>query len=372
MLLWSRFNPIEKMLLIWKEHRAFALLLFVDCIAFLYMAARSGFAGLAFMIETHMNAVICAIVLSYTPASSCRKAVHIFIIVALMNAMLGTAESFWKFRLFDYDQGWYVLKETYFRASAFMGHPLDNAIFTSVALFIAIVAGYRKTITAFIVPILLLSLMAFGGRTALLFSLIGLIMLAASGLWQLGITKQMGMRHLLAFAALCLLTPLCIAGAAYLAMHNVIGERLAAHAFWDVSAGSRLLAFSVFHYMTEEEIIFGASPERVMDIIYRMNQVVPLNNIENPWIMMFMQLGLVMFPFWLFAMFAFLFRLMKDKPLALKFAVLAYIVIASASNSFGRKDANFAIMVSAVICSEKMTCSVKKNSQRTENYMLCE
>ncbi len=130
-LLWSRLNPIDKAFVIAKQHMAYASLLILYILLFIYMALRSGPAELAFIIDTHMTVPICAIVLCYTPLSYCRNAVYFFIAIALLNSAIGIAEAMGKFRIFTFDPGWGVLKEHYFRASALRGHPLNNTMFTA-------------------------------------------------------------------------------------------------------------------------------------------------------------------------------------------------------------------------------------------------
>jgi len=149
------------------------------------------------------------------------------------------------------------------------------------------------------------------------------------------------------------LIPVCLTGGLYALIHSSMGERILAHAQWDASAHSRALAFMVFDYTKADDIIFGMSTDRIMEIAYRMNLAVPLSDIENPWLLMFMYLGIIAFPFWLLATLAFIYKLMQGKSLALKLAVLAYFITASTSNSFGRKDSTYLIMVCAVICAAR-------------------
>jgi hypothetical protein len=223
-------------------------------------------------------------------------------------------------------------------------------MFTAIALFIVLAEGYGKITRIIILPILLVSLLAFGGRMAILFSLLGLFLLACAHLRKIFIQKRASLLEIGMIAVGSLAAPLCLAALGYFALQSGIGERIAEHAFWDKSAGSRWFSFFAFHYMSWEEIFFGVSPSRILDIAYRMNLMVPLTNIENPWIVMCMYLGVILFPFWLAATIAFVYRLVKAQPFALQLVVVAYFVIASTSNSFGHKDAGYAIMVSMVIC----------------------
>jgi hypothetical protein len=330
-------------------------LFLTDMLALAYMALRSGAAGLAFLIDTHISAVIGAIVLSHAPKPLCRKAVSLLVIAAFANGVAGIAEASGKFRIFTFDPDWPVLHEAYFRASAFIGHPLDNAIFTVVALFVLLVTDYPLILKALVAAILLAALAAFGGRAALACSVFGLLMLACASLWKIPVHQRITLPQLCMVAGAGLAMPLFMAAIAWLAVHGGMGERLAASATgWDGSADARRLALSAFDYMKPEEIWFGVPGSRIMDIVYRMNLKVPLAEIENPWILMCMSLGAIVFPFWLMATLAFIYRLMKKQPLALRFAVLSYFLIASTANSFGRKDANYLIMASAAICAGRM------------------
>lgn len=154
-------------------------------------------------------------------------------------------------------------------------------------------------------------------------------------------------------ASACILAPLCLGTLFYFLLHHGVGQHLKLLATWDASADSRRLAFRAFSFMHAREMVFGVPAQRIMDIVYRMNLMLGVDDIENPWVMMCMSLGIIMFSFWCLATIAFIYKLMENKPVALQLAVIAYFIIASTSNSFGRKDANYALMVSAVLSAAK-------------------
>lgn len=360
LLLVAGRNPFEKIITIARQCRAFFSLLFIYVIAFVYMSLRSGPAGLAFIIDSHMSAVICAIVLSYAPESACKKAAHVFVAAAVVNALIGTAEAAFNFRVFHFDETWSILYEESFRASAFLGHPLDNAIFTALGLFVMMAMRYAKFVKVLLSAILLLGLLAFGGRSALLFSVVGLCILVANDIRALYAGGKATLLQSFTISVFGLIAPLCFAALAYLAIKNGVGGRIAESFAWDISAQSRWLSLNVFHYMSSEEILFGASSARMVEIMYKMSTVMNLTNIENPWLMMFMHLGLIVFVFWFAATLAFIAALLKNKPLALQLAVLGYFAIASTANSFGHKDAGYALMVGAVVCTSRSVGGARK------------
>ena len=172
------------------------------------------------------------------------------------------------------------------------------------------------------------------------------------------------LQSILAVAAV-LIAPVCVFGGLYMAIHSGMGERLAASAQWDQSAHARELAPLVFQYMTDEELIFGVSNTRIVEITDRINQKYPLAIIENPWILMFMNLGGVFFVFWLAATLLFVRQLLKGRPLPHKLAVLGYFAIASTFNSFGTKDLMYPIMVSVTVCAARAVIPARR---RTAGY----
>ncbi len=352
-LLWDRGNPIRTLVQVVRQYPAFSVLLALYILIFIYLVLRSGPAGTAFIIDTHMTVPICALVLSYAPLSMCRKAVVFFVVIAVANSMIGLAEAIGKFRIFAYNPDWIILKEQYFRASALRGYPLNNAMFTSVALFIALAGRFSSLIKIFLVLVFMASLVAFGSRAALVFCVAGLAVLGIAKVREDLSISNLSMQRVFAMMAATILVPVCFAGFLMLLLDSSIGERLMAAAHWDESADSRLLALNVFHYMSGDEIMLGMSADRVANITDRMNAVVSLGGIENPWLLMLMYCGAVVFPFWLAATLAFMYRLMRNQPLVLQLAVLAYFLVASTSNSFGRKDSTYLIMVCAVICAAR-------------------
>ena len=352
-LLASRGSTIRQFCKIAVEQTIPTMLLVLTFLLIFYMVLRSGFS-VSFMIETHLTVPICAIVLSYTPISYCRRAMYGFLLLAVTNSAVGIAEAIGRFRIFTFDPNWVVMKEPFFRATAFLGHPLNNAMFTSVALFVALALRLPTPVKWLCTGLFLTSLVAFGGRIGLLYSVVGSLLYGFIAVLTLFRRGHLGIAQRLLLLSTTLVVPFIVLGGLYLLVNSSMGERLAGHAKWDESADTRRLAWYALDYMTDVERIFGASPERIVDIAYRIGLALPISDIENPWILMYMNLGAIMFPFWAVGLAAFLWKLMRDRPLALKMAVLGYFVVASTSNSFGRKDSIYLIMVSAVTCAARM------------------
>jgi hypothetical protein len=348
-LLWEKGNPLAQINRMYREYRGYTLFLCLYLFLFVWQIVKST-TGMGVLIDTHIPVAVCAVVLSYAPRTACRWAVNGFVFITALNSLIGIAESLGRFRIFTFDPTWTVLHEDIFRASALFGHPLTNAMVTDVAIFIAMGMRYGRITKALLMAIFLASLVAFGGRGGIALCILGLIPLAFTAIAQ-SARRGLSMQELFVVIAAVLVVPLCIAGGLFVVLNSDMGERLMAmRSMQDESAEARLLAFKVFGYMTTEELVLGTTQLRIVEIAYRMGLSLPLSDIENPWILMLMSLGIVVFAVWLPATVAFAMRLMRGQPLALKIAVAAYYIVASTSNSFGRKDSTYVLMVGMVVC----------------------
>jgi hypothetical protein len=134
-----------------------------------------------------------------------------------------------------------------------------------------------------------------------------------------------------------------------------MGERLMNYSSLnDDSASVRLLSFRVFGYMSPDDLLFGVDGDRITAIGLHTGVANPMSDIENPWVLMFMFLGAIMFALWLCGWAATVWRLMAGADVALKLAVIEYFLISSTSNSFGRKDPVYAILAGIVVCVKRL------------------
>jgi hypothetical protein len=289
-LLLNRGGPIRQTFGVYKENRIACFLLVCYIFMLVLMVGRSGPGGLAFILDSHMTAVICAIVLSYLPRSTCRKAINVFMIFAVFNSLVGIVEGIWHFRLVPYNEEWPVLVEETFRASAFEGHPLENAMFTSLAVFTALGMRYAAVTKAALVIIFFTSLVAFGGRAALAVSIISLIFWAIPHAVN-AFRERRSLGRMLATAAAIVAMPVLLIGGLYGVLSSTLGERIAAHAHWDESADTRRHVLKPIEYMNDAELFFGLSPHRLESITERLDQTTGARGIENPWVLMFIQVG---------------------------------------------------------------------------------
>ena len=95
----------------------------------------------------------------------------------VVNSLIGLGEGVLKERIFTFDPKASIMGEKTFRASAWLVHPLNNALFTPVMLFITMAVRLPKIVKVLVGTILCTSLVAFGGRTGLIVACLGLAVL---------------------------------------------------------------------------------------------------------------------------------------------------------------------------------------------------
>jgi hypothetical protein len=156
------------------------------------------------------------------------------------------------------------------------------------------------------------------------------------------------------FLAVLIVPAVCF-GLLYLLLHSGIGERLLAYdSLNDESASVRLVIFHVFDHLSLPDLLFGSDGDQILALASQINIKNPDSDIENPWILMFLFLGAIMFTLWFCGWAVYVGRLIVGAPLAVKMAVIEYFCIATTSNSFGRKDLVYAMLAGIVVCVKRM------------------
>ena len=353
-LVCSRRNPFEQIFRIARQHTAFFSFVMIYVVILIYWLIR-GPKGIGLILDVHIVMPICAIVFSYAPKTWCRNIVYLFGALMVLNSVVGIFESATHIRLFPFDPDWEVLKQDYFRASALMGHPLTNASFTAVGMFVMLSIRMPTWLKSVIFLIMLSSLVAFGGRSALGFCVAGLAIIGVVNIKKYFTAGRLTVLHMMLGLLVVLLVPILCIALLYVAIHSGMGERLMAYnSLNDDSASVRLLVFRVFNFMTPADMIFGVDGDRINEIAYHTGVANPMSDIENPWVLMFMFLGGIMFTIWFGGLSATVWRLMAGASPALKMAVIEYFVVSTTSNSFGRKDPVYLIMAGIVVCAKRL------------------
>lgn len=343
-------QPIDRLIRLVAREPAFYLVLLINLLLSVWVVVRGGVDGLGTMIDSYWAPTATAVVLSNAPRWLCRRAVQGFLFLCTLNAVIGIGEGILHKRLFTFAPDWGVLHEPHFRASALVGHPLDNAQMMSIGIFILLGTNIRPRLKIPMIAVLFASLVAFGGRAALAYSILGFFAWGAVTAWQQTRSGKLSVLQILLFATGALTVPILLLGFLDLSIHTDIGQRLRDTPLDDASARARLFAWDVLGRLTPKDLWLGISLHQQAALKDTMSPGHLGVDIENPWILMLIYLGIVGFVIWLAALAAFAWRLMRRTSFALQLAVLSFFIVGSTSNSFGRRSLIFAPMVGAVLC----------------------
>jgi hypothetical protein len=343
-LLMRAGNPYRGLLDIRRDMPASLLLLAVTVLIFAYALARSGAHGTGFLLDTHMAAPLIAIVAGYSRPALLRKAAVFMIGFAALDSVIGIGEFVTHLRVYSFDPDWAVLHEKFFRASSLMGQPLASALLLPSALFAALSLDLSRPIKTGLIILMPVALIAFGSYCALAVTILSLGALGAVLVMRDIKARRLTMPHATLMAGLFV----CGVTALVVEIMACPDQRAAAGAEYQYILSSQHLAFSILASLNMRDVLFGISSDRIAKLAAGVGIRIPASDINNPWILLFLMTGGGAFLLWLVATANFWRALLRWQPFALTCAVLAYFIIASTSNSFGRKDTIYPAMTGLV------------------------
>jgi hypothetical protein len=327
-----------------------ALATYLGCMGFVAVWAvwRNGTSGAAFIVDTlWMPGLAWLVLLQYGPARHRRLLGGMLVLLGL-NALIALAEFGVKAPLVPR----YALDESlvpdagYFRSSALLGHPLANALVT-VSLMPAamLLHGWRRW---GLLLLLGLSLLAFGSRTALAVML--LVYLSAL-LAMLALRAARGRYSYLQLTGGLLAMMLVATAAVAMVWLSGLGERIFANLTWDNSANVRLVALQALQHLDDFDWWIGVPPARIEEIALRLGLDLRFETIENFWVVLLMQFGLVGFVPFLLGLFVAMVHLWRRAAPPMRLALPVYLLVASGANTLASKSVSLTLLFVAALAS---------------------
>ncbi len=312
----------------------------------LSIALLTGPSNLIVLFDTFLPAGLLAAVLGRaTPRTMARLRLAMQLLLAA-NAVLALAERAMRTTLVPLylnDSAYHPAGED-FRPTALFDHPLTGGLMMMMALTLAPTArGWRLAYQA----LAWAALVAFGGRMALG---VTLLTVAAGAAWQ-------GWLLLLARDRRAVWTLLAASlgagGCAALLMAAFaagLGDRLVAHMYWDQSAQVRLAQWQVLGQLDVWQILFGTPREDLLHLLNRLRLGTGVEVIENFWLLMFVSLGAAGFPLFVAGFGALLAWCWRRTGPSGRALLVGALVVASSSNSLGRKSTVLVCLVATTAC----------------------
>ena len=300
-----------------------------------------GYTGRAAYVETFWSAGLLAMLLE--PASARHKRIRGYILMGIIifNIFIALYESLTLKELFpiiyDEESAAYMAKvgvaADEFRAHAFFSHPLTASLVTSMAFFLLYSMRPRFSVTAPTIIFLLIGLLAYGGRAALgvtiVLSALAAFYLLLAGLLRRNLTPN----FVLSIAAAVIILPIVMW---IVITQTTIGDRIADTLYFDSSAQVRQTQWAVFGQLNLQDWVFGISKDRLAALKYQIGLGANDTDIENFWILIFLDLGVIGFSVFLTIFLLFLRYLARlGGSLNGWLLVIGALIIDSSSNSLG-------------------------------------
>ncbi|MDD9178995.1 MULTISPECIES: VpsF family polysaccharide biosynthesis protein [Aliivibrio] len=302
----------------------------------IYGLFRYGTSGMAYIIDTFLTPLLFLLLLSRLNSEECQRLLSLVAGLLLFNSILAVLEFITSSRLVDVEFSSF----SYFRSTALLTHPLNNAFITAGLTLLV----FNKTRIPNIIylSIILLAMFAFGGRAAigilLLFSAIACIPYMFRFFTHgIEISKQR-------FAAMLCLFYFASIAVGIVLIESGITERIMSKLHIDGSASARFTVFYLLDQLSPSEWLWGAS-NNLQSAIELYLGISVIENFIIAWIYKFGLIG--MLPLLSMLVIMLLSLAVKARGFA-SFAVLTFLIVSISNNSLSTKTPALLFMFSAL------------------------
>ncbi|WP_428484217.1 VpsF family polysaccharide biosynthesis protein [Rhodopila sp.] len=332
------------------------LMLFVFGIPMLamYAAFFNGFSGTAFYFDSFWSPALLALLLEPATDKQKRLLAKILMTFILANCLVGLIESVTEHNWFPFLPSdpklaaMAIKAEGDFRANAFYSHPLTASLITAMGVFLLYSMRIRFIGSALILGVLLVGLLEFGGRAALGVTLI-VSALAAFYVLMTGILRRnLKLDFVLAIVSAAIILPILIT---VIVTQTTIADRIIDSLFHDDagSASVRTQQWVVLNFLTLKNWLFGVPMVELEHLRYQIG-LSDVEDIENFWLLIFLDLGLIGFGAFVCLFGGFLVHVTRFAGgMNAWLLMFSALVIDSSSNSLGQKSNDLFIEVAALI-----------------------
>lgn len=312
----------------------------IACITFVivYGLFRQGMSGMAYIVDTVLTPLLLAPLVFSLNTSLNSKILKLLAWLILLNSFVAIIEFILNKTLIYTD----FLSFGHFRSTAFLSHPLNNALITATLAPMLMNKTRLSAIVYFFV--VLLSLFAYGGRGAMA------VFIAASAaitfpqireFFTVGIRIQRLRFALYQLGFICIL--LCLFAVILI---TPIGDRILSKLFIDNSAQTRLDVFYILYEMNMHEWVFGGSE----NLKYSISSIIGQKTIENyliGWIVSFGLIGTIPL---LMSVFTMPIKIVSKLGLNEKVSLLSFLVISITNNALAVKTTALLFIITVLVC----------------------
>lgn len=339
---------------LYSERTGLATFLTLMSICAIYSVISVGFSGVAVYIESYLAPGLLLIALEAGTSRQRRMLGYVVLGFALVNVVISVGESLTQTHMIPMQIGDADMQKLQaaqdsedFRGAALYDHPLGGALVTSLAIFMLIGMRLPALLAAGSFTVLLIGLLAFGGRAAMGVTLLLVGLGTAVALVRGLTTRRLSGGFLAAvIGGLLVLPPLILV----LVTSTDIGSRIMTHLYYDDSIDVRNVQWEVLNHINLRDTLFGTTPDRLTQLKFEIGLDAATTDIENFWLLMFLNLGVIGFGVYLIGLFAFFIHLGRSVKSPVGWIMLlAAVIITSTSNSLGRKSSDLVFLSACMI-----------------------
>jgi hypothetical protein len=317
-----------------------------------YSIVNVGFSGAATYVESYLAAGLLLVAIEAATDRQKRALAWWIVGFCVLSIVISIGEGATQTHLIPLHIGEEPTKEMLqdaddFRGAGLFGHPLTAAVTVAMATFMLLRMRMNGLLKAALFTVFLIGLLSFGGRAAMGTTLVLVTAAAVFTLLRGLVARDLSAGFIGAIAAAVLvLVPLMLV----LVTSTDIGSRIMTHLYVDDSAEVRNLQWLVLGHLNLHDVVFGVPPDRLDVLKYQIGLGADTTDIENFWLLMFLNLGAIGFAVFLVALALLIVHLGRTTAHPLGWMLLfAAVLIDSSSNSLGRKSVDLFFMAACMI-----------------------
>ena len=342
----SHGNPIGVAVAQWRGQPLLATYFAAMVTIFAWVIYRHGSSGAAYILQTLWMPAIAAFTMLLLGPLRQRQTLSLVMGLLACNGALALVEFATKSRLVTIVPGQYGFD--YFRASAFLGHPLMNSNVTIALLPAVLLLPLKPPARIALGLLLVASVLSFGSRTALIG---GVVVYGACLLAYLLHGVVHGRYSYLQVTGGSVALLLGLSAMAGVVLATGLGERIFQNLFWDNSASVRTRVWAAFDHLRGADWWLGLPPAGIDRIALAMGLDPRFEAIENFWIYTYLQFGAIGYVPFIVGLGCLIVWMLKVSPLPMRVAVLLFFLVASTANALSSKSPALTLLVVTALAS---------------------
>ncbi|WP_128706745.1 MULTISPECIES: VpsF family polysaccharide biosynthesis protein [Pseudomonas] len=303
-----------------------------------YTVVLWGTSGAAYLVDTYLFSILCIVLAAHLNQEQCLKLFKLIAIVIIINCLVAIFEYLTKTHVVPNP----VTGTGFFRANAFMAHPLNNALVALPVALAVFISPLKKMWRYAMIALVFLGIVAFATRASLVMYCAAIFFI----IWSYSFTARAGKRTRALYIISAPIVIILLSLAFYFAIFFTdFGTGISSRTSVDESALARTDAIGFFTSLNVGGYFFGAGPSGFTDLIYEHSTT---SIIENFWIQLLVIYGIPMFLILMYGYSSLVRWIASNSSLQFKILILAFFVAASTNNSLSTKTSALAVFILAI------------------------